>query len=194
MAIIGGCETINQANQCDPEKNYIISNPEAMGKYEGLKKSNKISSFYFESVPPEPCYTDACVKYNDKDMDFYEKNFKDKERNGIYKISTSVDLKNENCIKKSSSINNGKCYLVEKSLNDEIKSKYKLVYDRSEIMRTKVTFINIENQEILYERSYQTYLTQALGGAGISTCKISRNKNNIKIDALNYPIKLNGKK
>lgn len=191
IAILGGCETINQASQCDPEKNYLISNPEAIKKYEDLKNAGKISSFYFESVPAEPCYTDVCITYDSKDIKFYERKFKDNERDGIYKISVSPDLNNINCIKKDPSNPNNNCYLVEKNLNNEVMSQYKLVYDRSETMRTKVSFINIKSKEVLYEKSYQTYLTKALGGPGIATCKLYKNENNLKIDVLNYPTKLN---
>jgi hypothetical protein len=57
-----------------------------MDGYKSSFASEEIKSFYFEELSPKPCYSDLCVRYDNKKLDFIEKNFDDNERKGIYTI------------------------------------------------------------------------------------------------------------
>lgn len=186
---LGACETINQASQCDPEKNYIQTNIPAMEEYKALFKAGDIKSFYFEETSPRPCYTDLCVRFQTEKLDFLEKNFYDNERKGVYTVKAITNLKDTRCMEKDpSTLNNldQLCYIVEKNKNNEIKSRFKLKYDRSNKGQTIISFIDLKNNTDLYKKSYQIYTTGAIGGPGGGTCKASNNST-YKFDILSFP-------
>ena len=192
MAIIGGCETINQANQCDPDKNYAISNPEAMEEYKRLKMNGSVVSYYDQALPTDSCYDTSCVAYKPDKIIFYEKYFNDDERKGVYTITASFNLEDENCMKDplyTKKKYEEYCYTVIKNKNDEVKSRYKYTYDKTTKGQTVITFFDLKNNIKLYEYSYQIYTTGALGGPGFGRCKKSKDNNpNYKFDAVSFPI------
>ena len=192
MTIIGGCETINQANQCDPEKNYAISNPEAMEEYKRLKMNGSVNSYYYRELPTEPCYDTLCVSYIPDKIIFFEKYFDDDERKGVYTITAISNLEDENCMKESvyTKMRSVRyCYTAIKNKNDEVKSRYKYTYDKTTKGQTIITFYDLKSNIKLYEYSYQIFTTGALGGPGFGRCKKSKNNNpNYKFDAVSFPI------
>jgi hypothetical protein len=95
----------------------------------------------------------------------------------LYTIHYSNNFNNTNCmLRNPASINSTKksCYILEKNEDNKIKSKFKYVYDRTHSGQTIISFIDIEHNIELYQSSYQTYSTGAIGGPGISTCKPSK--------------------
>ena len=174
IAVLGGCETINQASQCDPDKNYISSNPQAMEEYKKLLNSSQVKSYYFFTSNPVSCENNECIGFETENFTFVERNFNDPKRNGIYTIRKSKEINNENCIKRSKE--KEYCFFVEKNKNQEIKSNYKIsvITDNEQ---TVVKMDDIGRNVNLYTKSYQVYITKALGGPGFGTCEVSKNNN-----------------
>ena len=189
IAVLGGCETINQASQCDPEKNYLISNPQAMEEYKALRKSNEVQSYYYMAVPPTPCYNNICVTY-DKKLSYIELFFNDKERKGIYTIKGYENEQGRNCMDEDPITKNRKikCYEVIKNENEEVKSRYKYIYDKTKKGQTIISFYDSRKNVKLYEYSYQIYSTSAIGGPGFSTCKTKDNNPNYRFNPVSFPI------
>jgi len=176
VASLSACETINQASQCDPEKNYTYSNIELMKKYEKEKKDGKIISFYSEYSNPKSCFLQKCIKYDNENIKKYERNFSG-ENSGIYTIK-----KIENCNLEEN------CYSITKNEDGLVHSKYKRIFDTSEQQRVKISFVDISNNDLLYEFSYQNYNTGAIGGMGVSFCPQSKNNNpDYDFNALSFP-------
>lgn len=187
---ITGCAS-SIKSQCDPDKNYIISNPEAMEEYKELRRKGIIKSYYTESTNPEKCTTDICVQYDPNSFDFIEMYFNDKERKGVYTIKLSNDITNENCIRKDLlRLHKDKdtCYVVTKNKNNEIQSRYQVLRDNSRQDQSVVSFIDLDKNIKLYEISYQIYLTGAIGGPGYGTCPPSKiNNPDYKFDTISFP-------
>ena len=172
IVVLGGCETINQTNQCDPAKNYIISNPQAMEDYK-KKIINKEKVSLYENIK-QSCNSNSCIFYDSEKFKFVERNFNNLEMNGVYKI-TQIE-NNNNCVGNSKKIINDKCYLLEKNELGEINSDYEFTM-QSIGGNMNIIFKNLKTKEELYNVSYQTYSTKALGGPGYSYCS-KQYKNN----------------
>ena len=188
IAILGGCETINQTNQCDPDKNYIISNPQAMEEYKTLRKSGEINSFYVEVLPASLCNTNTCIKFDNNKFSYIERLFNDSERNGVYTITAHKDSEGRTCMKESASTiyeKNRLCYEAIKNDNN-IKSKYKYTYDRSKKDQTIVNVVDMKNNKSLYEYSYQIYSHKGIGGPAIGTCPSSNNNPEYKFNSISF--------
>ena len=172
MAIIGGCETINQANQCDPDKNYINYNDIAMEKYQNEREKGLIKSIYFYNKNPKKCEDDRCVYFDNNTFDFIERNFDDSLRKGVYKITISFDKKDSECMKENPYNNNKEyCFKATKNKNNIIESSYV----RSTYIENGVAYIKFDNVKegvLIYEKSYQIFRTGAIGGPGFGECKI----------------------
>jgi hypothetical protein len=173
MLSLGACETISQANQCVPEKNYVISNTIAMQEYENKIKNNIKTSVLFRKDPVKYCNDDACSSFDSKKFNFIEKEFNDKYRKGIYTIIESDNLKDERCFRPHPlNVNNPdkKCFIAIKNVNDVINSEY--TFTKSNIdKRTEVKLTRNFDNENLYKVSYQVYSTSAIDGPGFSFCK-----------------------
>jgi len=171
---LSACESINQSKQCDADKNYIISNPDAIKEYQKLKADGKIKSYYYNNLKQEECNEDKCVRFNAKDYDFVEMNFNDKLRKGVYTIRQFDDLERRDCIdnyKSSFTTNkNLKCYVITKNENNIINSDYELTFIPVDNGVTKLEFKNIKINKSLFKISYQTYSTGAIGGPGGGIC------------------------
>ena len=171
IAILGGCETINQASQCDPEKNYLISNPQAMEEYKSLFRNKKIKGYYFNNLTPKYCDDSLCMFFDTKKFEYMEIYFNDSKRKGVYTIKESTN--NENCIKQNSSMNDNldkKCFIATKNEEGSILSRYEYQTYNNE-NQTIIKFIDRKNNSILYEESHQIYSTKALGSYGFGICK-----------------------
>ena len=171
IAVLGGCETINQASQCDPDKNYIISNPQAMEEYQKLKLEGDVKSVYLYTINPEPCNDISCVYFYSDKYDFMERYFNDDYRKGVYTIKFVENGKA--CIKSNSASQSrfkNVCLEVTKNENDLVKSKYQYVFDNTDANSRVITFKDVENKEDLFKYSYQVYSTGAIGGPGFGKC------------------------
>jgi len=193
MLSLGACETINQASQCVPEKNYIRVNKNAMDQYKKSFVAGEIKNFYFEESPAEPCYTDLCVGFDFNKINFMEKNFNDNSKVGVYTIRATKELNNPNCMEKNpASINNKNkvCYILEKNEKNIIKSQYRLKIDHSNTGQIIISFYDIKNNIELYQESYQTYSTGAIGAYGLTSCKINGIYNH-DFNVLQFPTQSN---
>jgi hypothetical protein len=86
LPIIGlsACSSTPSAKECPPEKNYIISNPEAMNKYKEEFKNGKIKSLFYYKENREVCKMSSCISFDYKKHEFAEFYFNDNLRKGIY--------------------------------------------------------------------------------------------------------------
>jgi hypothetical protein len=192
VASLSACETISQANQCDPEKNYEYTNIELMEKYKTDYANNEIKSIYYETLPAEYCNDNLCISYTGKYFDFIEKNFDDNLRNGIYTIKViNKNYQDKQCLPENTAFFNTKdkkCFVAEKNDNNKVKSKYKYqFYNDIANKNTIIEFKDIENNEVLYKVSYQIYSTGAIGGPSFSYCKGRKNNPLYKYNALSFP-------
>ena len=171
IAVLGGCETINQAKQCDPDKNYMISNPQAIEEYKKLKSEGKIRSYYHKDETLKFCDNDRCANFDVNKYDFIEMYFNNKDMKGVYTLKASKDLNNKNCLKSVSSSERIKnfCYVLNKNSNDIIISDYEWSLTKNNNV-TILEFKNIKNNELLFKNSYQVYSTGAIGGPGGGIC------------------------
>lgn len=189
IAIIGGCETINQANQCDPDKNYIISNPQAIEEYKKLKSEGKIRSYYNNSDGSASCNNNECVAFDQKYFDFIEVYFNNNIRKGVYTITASQDLKSSDCMPKASSSSkfNKICYKATKNENNNIVSDYEWNFKKNDNVIV-LEFKNIKKGERLFKNSYQAYSTGAIGGPGGGICPKSHISNQkYKFNTYTFP-------
>ena len=187
MAIIGGCETINQANQCDPEKNYIISNPQAMEEYKKLREKKEVLSIYSENIPDSACTNNSCVIFDSKSFSFYEKKFNTPKTKGVYTINAYNNY-NGDCEKDGNGlVKNDICYRFSKNSDGDILSKYKLVLDTSYKDRTVISFVDMSRNIKLYEYSSQIYSNKAIGGFGFSSCPKYKNNPLNDFDPMDFP-------
>lgn len=189
IASVTACTSYNEYKSCDPEKNYIISDPVAMEEYKKLRESGEVQSYYTETNPIKPCFNVLCVNYNPEKFSFMEKRFSDEERKGVYTITKTKDLTDKTCINKSPvSLSIDYCFKVEKNNNNEIKSRYKFLLDFSNKDVTIIKFIDLKNNKNLYEYSYQTYLTGAIGGPGGGMCATKKiNNPDFKFNPIFFP-------
>lgn len=170
---LSACETISQANQCDSEKNHVISNPIAMKEYENKIKNNIKTSVLFRNDPINYCNDDACSYFDSKKFNFIEKEFNDKYRKGIYTIIESDNLKDERCFKPHPLTANKldkRCFIATKNVNDVVNSEYTFVTSDID-KKTEVKLTKNSGNENLYKVSYQVYSTGAIGSPGFSFCK-----------------------
>lgn len=178
IASVTACQSYSEKSQCDPEKNYIVSNPSAMEEYKKLKATGEIKSYYSEVNPSIPCLNSKCVKYNPDNFSFIEKKFSDNQRKGIYTISITKELQDKKCIAKNPvSAERDYCFKVERNKNDEIKSRYKFLIDNTNKDVTIIKFIDLRTDMVLYEYSYQTYVTGSIGASGGGTCRPNKINN-----------------
>lgn len=178
LTTLTACETINQAKQCDPEKNYIISNPQAIDEYKNLDKEGRIKSIYYKNQPTKGCDWDTCVQFDNKKFDFIEKYFNDSKREGVYTIYQSDDLSRKDCMPHNSaaySLEN-KCFYTIKNKNNEIKSTYMKSREDTN-KQIVIKFYNLKNNILLLESSYQPYSTNAIGAVGAGFCDSYSNNN-----------------
>lgn len=190
FVFLSGCETINQASQCDPEKNYIISNPQAMEEYKSLRKNGEVESYYIMNLPSDYCNSNKCVTYDNEKFSYFEQYFNDKERVGVYTIKAYANSENRKCMPEAISTKNRSikyCYEAVKNKNDEVKSRYKYVYDKTNENQIIISVYDIKKNIQLYEYSYQIYSNRAIGGSGFGTCPKSQNNNpNYKFNAVSF--------
>lgn len=188
---LGGCETINQTSQCDPEKNYIISNSQAMDEYKKLKSEGKVRSYFHNNVSPNECNNDKCMYFDKNKYDFIEIYFNDKYRNGVYTIKQYQELDRKDCVthyKNSMYKDNKYCFVATKNLNDDIKSIYEWKFYPASDGVTKIEFINRFSKTSLFKFSYQTYSTGAIGGPGGGVCNQSSiNNPEYKFNPYSFP-------
>lgn len=169
---ITACKSYSPESQCDPEKNYIKSNPEGIEEFKDLQKKGLVKSIFYNKTNKKKCEDDLCAKF-DKKYDFMEVYYNDDLRKGVYTITTSKDFSNKNCLKENDLSKNAKdkyCYIITKNPNDIIKSRYEVeLDDRSSTTILKLKDLN--KQIILSEFSYQVYSTGAIGGPGGGVCQ-----------------------
>jgi hypothetical protein len=160
-------------SRCEADKNYVVSNPENMNKYENKINNHIKTSVYFDMLENDYCNDDACSSFDSKKFNFIEKKFNDKIRNGIYTIKESSDLNDPNCFPiHPLNVNkvDKKCFIATKNENNKINSEY--TFSMKNINRsTKITFNETFNGLELYKVSYQIYSTGAIGGPGFAFCK-----------------------
>lgn len=113
--------------------------------------------------------------------------FNDSTRQGIYTIRLNTIEGNTNCFKKPYSYDT-KCYIVTKNENNEIKSQYSLekINENNSMYRK---FMDIKNNKILFESSYQAYYKASISGEPSGdVCKVSKNNNSkYKFKIFDYP-------
>lgn len=179
IASVTSCTSYNEYKSCDPEKNYIISDPVAMEEYKKLRSTGEVKSYFSEKIKPEKCDDSLCVWFSPKDFDFIERNFSDDTRNGIYTITASKNLTDPNCIEENSILKSRKdryCYILTKNENDVAISRYKYIFDNSNENYTVIKFLDTKTNKYLYTYSYQIYSTAAIGGPGTGTCTTQKVK------------------
>lgn len=179
IASVTACTSYNEYKSCDPEKNYIISDPVAMEEYKKLINDKKIKSYYTKLIPTKDCLNSMCVIYDDKKFEYVEKYFDDKDRKGIYTITAIEDLSNPNCMTEHpfyKSHKNKKCYILLKNKDNIVKSRYEYLVTQED-QTTKIEFKDLINKTNLYTYSYQVYSTGAIGGPGGGNCPIKKINN-----------------
>jgi len=183
---LSGCSSYYEMKNCDPTKNYINSNPEAMEKYKELVKKGEVRSYYSKITPSSLCEHQKCLKYDTKKYDFQERYFDDNLRHGVYTIKISTDPLDKSCIKKQYSSDKN-CYIVTKNNNNLIKSKFSLEINiNGNITYTK--FVDLEENVVLFEASYQIYKTPSIAGEPSGGfCPVKNNHNDYKFNILAYP-------
>lgn len=171
------CASNPQEKQCDPEKNYIISNPELMEKYKEEFKNGEVKSLYYDHTTlgsTSVCNNSPCVSYDYKKLDYIEKKITDIFRNGIYTIYNHE--KNDKRCNFWSKSWDKVCYESIKNENDEIKSKYGVIfYEENNAMI--IEFKNMKENKSIYKYSHTIYTTGAIGGAGFGSCGVKYNNN-----------------
>ena len=190
IAVLGGCETINQTKQCDPTKNYLISNPESMEEYKSLRKNGEIRSYYIKTTPTKHCNTNICVIYNNNKFDFIEKLFNNQERKGIYTIKAYENFEGRDCMIENAATKKKSpkyCYEAIKNENEIIKSRYHYITNSNKGI-TNITVLDSINNKNLYEYSYQTYSNHAMGGPGFGICEVKNNNPNYKFNPVTFII------
>lgn len=187
---LGACETIVEKTTCEPEKNFEYTNISAMEKYRKEYSKKSPTSIYYESLPAKYCNDDLCIRFDDKNFKYIEKNFDDSLRKGVYTISESNSSETNNCLPRSPALEGVlpiKCYIAVKNNNNQIKSEYKFKI-QNDNNRTLIEFKNIKTDETLYQKSYQIYSTGAIGGPGFSYCKPFKiNNPDYNYNALSFP-------
>lgn len=179
FVMLGGCETLNQASQCDPDKNYVISNPEAIDKYKKLLSNNEIKSVFYKNIPTEKCNWDSCVNFDHKKFNFIERYFNDEYRQGVYKVNIAKSSENRtDCLVHDPAAYNLEkiCFYLTKNKNDTINSNY--IKTKTKIK--DVILINLYDEKeklYLFQSSSQIYSTNAIGSYGAGYCKESENNN-----------------
>lgn len=183
---LSGCSSYYEMKNCDPEKNYINSNPEAMENYKKLVKNGEVNSYYIKMISPKSCKSGECFSYDPRKYDFKEVYFNDSSRKGVYTIKISEDPNDKKCIKKQYSYDK-KCYFVTKNKNDEIKSRFyvELNFDNDRIYKK---FMDLKNNTILFESSFQIYKTPNIAGEPSGGfCSIKKNHDDYNFNILAYP-------
>jgi hypothetical protein len=171
---------------CDPDKNYINSNPEAIENYKELVRKGEVKSYYLKITPSKLCEYNKCFSYNPKIYNFMEVYFNDADRQGVYTIKIINDPNDKNCIKKPYSYDKN-CYLVTKNKNDEIKSRFYVELDFDNDVTYK-KFMDLKNNNILFESSFQIYKTPSIAGEPSGGfCPIKNNHNDYQFNILAYP-------
>jgi hypothetical protein len=173
-----GCATSIE-KQCDPEKNYIISNPELMEKYKEEFKNGEIKSLYYDfselsANKGKICKNSSCVNYDYKRLSFTEKKFNNLDRNGIYSIYIHPKG-NKRCNFWTYSWDKV-CYESIKNENNDIKSKYAVIM-YTENDATILEFKNLKDNKLIYKYSHTIYTTGAISGAGFGSCGVKQNNN-----------------
>lgn len=186
LLTLSGCAISAANNQCDPEKNYINSNPEAMENYKELFRKGEVKSYYSKVIPTSLCSNQNCFKYNSKLYDFQERYFDDDSRHGIYTIKINENKNDDNCyIKKYSTDKN--CYIVTKNINNSIQSRFyvEIVINKNV---TYKKFVDLNTNTVLFEASFQRYKTASISGAPSGgLCPIKNNHENYQFNILDYP-------
>ena len=186
---LSACSSLSERMQCDPEKNYIISNPEAMEKYKKEQANGEIKSIYYNILDDKSCENNSCIFYNNLKYNFIEIKFNDKQ--GVYTVKTSSNYSNPNCIFKNNELNikgYKKCYLLEKNVNDKINSTYMYTYIHySNLKYNNLKLINIKDNIVLFDVAYQTYTINSLGASGGGICpKLEDNNPNYKFNPISF--------
>jgi hypothetical protein len=186
LLILSGCSTYYEMKNCEQDKNYIHSNPEAMENYKELVKKAEVRSYYSKRIPTEPCENNKCLSYDINKYDLKERYFNDKTRTGVYTIKVSNNVNDLNCIKiKYSSDKN--CYTVTKNKNDVITSSYYLESIRNENI-SYMKFMNLKSNVILFEASFQAYhLPNFSGAPSGDICPIKSTPKHYNFNIFDYP-------
>lgn len=186
LLTLSGCVVSADNNQCDPEKNYINSNPEAMENYKELVRKGEVKSYYYKKIPANPCENNKCLSYSTEKYDFQEIYLDDTTRKGIYTIKIITDPNDENCIKKAYSYDKN-CYSITKNNNDEIKSRFYVEVNFDE-NKTYKKFMDLKTNKILFEASFQIYKTPSIADEPSGGfCSVKNNHDDYKFNILAYP-------
>ena len=183
ISSLSACSTYYEAKNCDPAKNYINSNPEAIEKYKLLSKNGKVKSYYLKMSPAPKCNNINCFSYNPANFDFKEVYINDKTRNGIY----TIKIKNtEECLVSYNKIQND-CYIYSENLNNIIKSRFYLeqISTDDTIYRK---FTDLEKNIVLFESSIQFYSKPSISGEpNGGFCSVKKNNPDYKFNTLAFP-------
>lgn len=189
---LSNCDYYYQYTQCEPSKNYIIINKEAIKEYEQLVAKGVVQSHY-RKIEGKKCgyLLQACL-YEYKKGKFYETYLNEKEYKGVYTISISQDKTNPECKFKPYSPDKN-CYLIEKNENNKIKSRYHTYTYTTKGVKKDVhhrKFIDKEKHIILIDSAYQIYshpyTISGVYQAGF--CPSKTTPSNSKINILSYPL------
>lgn len=179
VASVSACSSLNEARQCDPEKNYVFSNPEAIEEYKKLKLEGYVKSIYYKDIPITKCNWDHCIYFDNKKLNFIEKNFDDENRKGIYKIYATENSSGKDCFKHNELYKGIKdiCFYALKNDGDRVFSDYTFENNEENGVYKSSLYDN-KNNLFLFKVSSQMYSTHALIGTSSSGyCKYINNNN-----------------
>jgi hypothetical protein len=186
LLTLSGCRTYYEMKNCDSEKNYINSNPNALENYKKIVAAGEVNSYYLKIIPTKTCENNKCISYEVNKYDFIEMYFDDSSRKGIYTIKLSNEKLDKNCIKKQYS-SDKKCYSVTKNNNNEIKSRFYVESNYSNHVFYK-KFTDLKENIVLFESSYQVYhIPTPLDIPSGGVCNIKSSPENYIFDIYSYP-------
>lgn len=186
LLVLSGCSSYYEMKNCDPDKNYINSNPEAIENYKELVRKGEVKSYYYKKIPASPCENNKCLSYSTEKYDFQEIYLDDTTRKGIYTIKIITDPNDESCIKKAYSYDKN-CYSITKNNNDEIKSRFYVEVNFDENTTYK-KFMDLKTNKILFEASFQIYKTPSIADEPSGAfCPVKNNHKEYKFNILAYP-------
>jgi len=186
LLTLSGCSTYYEMKNCDPEKNYINSNPEALENYKKIVAAGEVNSYYLKIIPTPSCENNKCISYEINKYDFIEMYFNDSSRQGIYTIKLSTDPLDKNCIKKQYNSDKN-CYSVTKNLDNKIRSRFYLEANFTGNLFYR-KFVDLQENVELFTSSYQVYhIPTALDNPSGGICKTKNTPEEYIFDITKYP-------
>lgn len=151
MLFLASCGTINKYNECNPEKNYILTNPNAIDKYHHKLLNKEIESIYYEKQESQNNNIKlALSKYKKVEVKLA------KDNNQIYTFYidkyTSFDKECEIDITPNDKTFDKSifCYKSFKNENNIIKSEYGFFKNGNQYqlkdLKNNITLFNINHQ------------------------------------------------